>query len=160
MKIILRAMLMYPFVIIMDIGTFFCRLFENIKCSFNKIKFDYNDIVEIGLYDEDVLALDSDSIIIYEKGNDKPDSEYAKIISLEKNKFNELKSLLKENRILEYRRNIFRFRITPLWYLWCADIGDFGETLILKFKDGQTFRVDSYCTSKRFDRVAKYLREM
>ena len=160
MKIVLRAILMYPFVIIMDIGIFFERLFDNMKCSFNNIKLDYNDIVEIGLYDNDVLALDSDSIIIYENGSNEPDDTYPKTISLEKNKFNEVKSFLEENRILEYKRNIFKFRITPLWYLWCSDIGDFGETLILKFKDGQTFRVDSYCTSKRFDTVATYLRDI
>ena len=160
MKIILRAILMYPFVLIIDIGTFFYRLIDNIKDCFNKHQFNYDDIVEIEFYDGDLLADTSDSIIFYENDTNKPDNNCASIISLGKNEFDELKRLLKENEILKYKKNIFRFSITPLWYLWCADIGDSEESLIIKFKNGQVRRIDSYCTSKKFDTVVKYLKDI
>lgn len=158
MKEVLYAVLMYPFVLALDILSFFCRWIDNIKYSLNKSELKYEDIFEVKFcYD---YIMDFDSTIFYEEGNNKPVDEYAEIIALEKDKFKELKSLLRTNRILEYKKNIFTFSITPLWHLWCTDVGECMESLIFKFKDGQIRRIDSYCTSKRFDTVAKYLTEV
>jgi HSP90 family molecular chaperone len=44
--------------------------------------------------------------------------------------------------------------------LWCADLGEFEESLIIKFNNGQVRRIDSYCASKRFDTVVKHLRDI
>lgn len=159
MKEVFFAICMYPFVLAEDIWLFFHSLFANIKYSFSKPQFSYEDIVQAELYYDYII--DSDFIIFCEdNNNNKTTDEYTRIISLDKNKFNELKSFLKENRLLDYKKYIFNFSLTPFWYLLVGDAGRGEESLTIKFNNGQTFNTTSYCTSKRFDIVVKYLMEI
>lgn len=150
--------LSYPFVLVGDIVLYFRRLFTNIKYSWSKPQFDYDDIAEVELLWE---ICEVEDVIFYEQGKDKPSGNFDKIIPLDKIKFNELKKVLKENEILKYNKYIFEFRFTRFIELFVDDICDLdGDILKIKFKNGEVFELIAYCNSKRFDNVAGYIKDI
>ena len=154
---LILVILRYPLVLVWDIVIFFKRLFYNIFYGSNKTQCTYEDIVAVKYMWE---SLHIQSIIVLETDN-QPSEKKDNIITLNKKQFDELRDLLKKNRILEYKKYIFKFRFTNLLETMADDIPLLdGEEMVIQFKDGQCFEMTAFCKSKRFDTVTQYLRNI
>lgn len=158
MKEIIQELLFYPFIVVFDIATFFNKLFSNLIYSFKKPKFNYEDIIEVKYFMDEIMDLET--TIFYQEGNTKPVNDLATIISLDKNKFNELVDVLAKNKLFKYKKYIYTFSITPFSDLFCADAGEGCNELTFEFKDGREYQLTSYCESKEFDNVIRYIEKL
>lgn len=151
------AILVYPYVLVREIVIFFKKLIYNILYGSNKTECTYDDIVGVIYTWEDEHI---NSIIVYE-GENKRCGKRDDGVILNKNEFNKLKSLLKENRILQYKKYILKFRfphiIEPFADGEC--IMD-GPELKILFKNKQSFEITALCETKRFNNVTNYIKKI
>lgn len=154
---ILKCIVIYPCIVILDIIEFVIEFVENIIYVFKRSKYRYEDIVAVEYIS--FIPADDSSYIIYDEGKyNLQDNNYDKIINLSNSDFISVVEKMREENILKYN-NIGCFNITSFSDLLYTDGGTGEEILKIYFKNDTKHQIRISRESKRINSIVESLYE-
>ena len=152
-----KLIIVYIFIVLLDIIEYFYRIIVNLMFQFKKGKYVYDEIVGIEYYIDYIIDEENKSFYLSDSFKEIENENF---IVLDNKEFNKIINVMKNNRILKCNKFLFKFDITKFYELEEIDGGNSYKIIKIHFKDEKHREIIAYKENKNIENLINYLKNL